>query len=291
MVHLLLICCVMLGDDAKPAAANANDRIAYEAAQKKVGQNPAAHVQLALWCEVHGMPVQREKHLKLAVALEPGNSLARGLMGLVAFKGAWAKPGQVEQETQNDRKFQAIFREYLDRRARTPQKADAQLRLAAWCVENGLKEEAMVHYHVVTRIDPSRDIAWIKLGNKKHKDRWNKPADLATQKLEADLQKHADVQWKSRLDKLRDGLESKVETRRLKAEHELNEITDPRAVPMIWKTFGAGGEKLQLVTVELLSHIDGPSASFFLAVLALEGKSPAVTGRAALAVARAIRGT
>ena len=125
MVHVLLICCVMLGDDAKPSANIANDRVAYEAAQKKAGQNPAAHVQLALWCEVHGMPVEREKHLKLAVAFEPGNSLARGLMGLVAFKGAWAKPDQVEQEPQNDPKFQAIFREYLDRRVRTPQKADA----------------------------------------------------------------------------------------------------------------------------------------------------------------------
>ena len=286
MVHILLICCVMLGDDAKPSATTANDRVAYEAAVKKAGQNPAEHVKLALWCEAHGMPTERAKHLKLAVALEPGNSLARGLMGLVAFKGAWAKPDQVEQETQNDSKFQAIFREYLDRRARTPQKADAQLRLAAWCLENGLKEEAMVHYHVVTRIDPSRDIAWIKLGYKKHKDRWNKPEDLAAQKLEADLQRRADTQWKSRLEKLREGLESKVETRRLKAERELNEITDLRAVPMIWKTFGAGGEKLQLITVELLSQIEGPSSSFFLAVLALEGRSPAVTGRAALALAR-----
>ena len=216
------------------------------------------------------MPVEREKHLKFAVAFEPGNSLARGLMGLVAFKGAWAKPDQVEQECENDQ-FQAIFREYLDRHARTPQKADLNFGSPPGVLENGLKEEAMVHYHVVTRIDPSRDIAWIKLGYKKHKDRWNKPEDLAAQKLEADLERHADTQWKTRLEKLREGLESKVETRRLKAERELNEITDPRAVPMIWKTFGAGGEKLQLITVELLSQIEGPSASFFLAVLGSRG--------------------
>ena len=144
----------------------------------------------------------------------------------------------------------------------------------------------MVHYHVVTRIDPSRDVAWIKLGYKKHKDRWSKPEDLAAQKLEVDLQKRADTQWKSRLEKLREGLESRVETRRLKAERELNEIADPRAVPMILKTFGTGGEKLQLITVGLLSQIEGPSASFFLAVLALHGRSPAVTERAALALAR-----
>ena len=165
----------------------------------------------------------------------------------MAFKGKWAKPEQVERQTQHDPKFQALFREYLDRRVRTPQKADAQLRLAAWCLENGLKEEAMVHYHVVTRIDPSRDVAWIKLGYKKHKDRWVKPDELAAQKVEIELQKHADTHWKSRLEKLRDGLESKVEARRLKAEQELYQITDPRAVTMVWKTFGTGGDEINFL--------------------------------------------
>ena len=112
---------------------------------------------------------------------------------------------------------------------RTPQKnVDAQLRLAAWCLENGLKDEAIAHYHVVTGLDPSRDIAWLRLGYKKHHNRWVKPDDLAAQKLEAEHQRHADTLWKSRLEKLRDALESSVATRRLKAEKELYQITDPR---------------------------------------------------------------
>ena len=169
---------------------------------------------------------------------------------------------------------------------RTPQKADAQLRLAAWCLEHGLKQEAMVHYHLVTRIDPSRDVAWIKLGYKKHKDRWQKPEDLAAQKQETELQKHADTMWKARLEKLREALDSKVETRRLKAEREVHEITDPRAVNMIWKTFGNGSEKSQLLAIELLSQIEGPTASFWLAVLALEKPSAVVRQRAAAALSR-----
>ena len=45
----------------------------------------------------------------------------------MAFQGKWAKPDQVKKEIGNDPKFQAIFREYLDRRVHTPQKnADAQ---------------------------------------------------------------------------------------------------------------------------------------------------------------------
>ena len=143
----------------------------------------------------------------------------------------------------------------------------------------------MAHYYVVTRLDPSRDIAWIRLGYKKHKDRWVKPDDLAAQKLEAERQKHADTQWKPRLEKLREA----------HGEHGRDAATEGRAgtlpgdrsprVPMIWKIFGNGSEKMQLVAVELLSQIEGPAASFWLAVLAIEKPSPEVRERAARALA------
>ncbi len=285
MVHAILLCCALFGDGGKPPEKSATDRVAYDAAKAKAGKSPAALVQLALWCEAHGLTAERMKHLSDAVALDPSNVLARSLLGLVSFQGKWSKPADVEQGTQNDPKFQAVLREYLDRRVRTPRKPDAQLHLAAWCLEHGLKEQAMAHYFGVTRLDPSRDIAWIKLGYKKHRNRWVKADDLAAAKLEGDRQKHADTQWKPRLEKLRDGLESKLETRRLKAEKELYQITDPRAVPMIWKVFGNGSEPMQLVAVEVLSQIEGPTASFFLAALALEKPSPEVRQRAARALA------
>jgi hypothetical protein len=285
MIHAVLLCCAILGDGGKPAETTAADRAAYEAARDKSAKNAAAHVQLALWCEAHGMTAERTKHLNLAASLEASNALARGLLGLVDFQGKWAKPEEVKQQIQNDPRLQAIFREYLDRRVHTPQKnTDAQLRLAAWCLENGLKDEAMAHYHAVTRLDPSRDIAWVRLGYKKHKDRWFKPEDLAAHKLEAERQKQADAHWKPRLEKLRAAMEATNDTRRLKAEHELYQITDPRAVPMIWKVFGNGSEKTQLVAVELLSQIDGPSASFCLLSLAIEKPSSEVRGQAARAL-------
>ena len=188
----------------------------------------------------------------------------------MTFQGKWTRPDQVEQQIQEDPKYQALFHEYLERRVKTPQKsAEAQLRLAAWCLEKGLKDEAMAHYRLVTRIDPSRDIAWIRLGYKKSKDRWSKPEVLAAQKAEIDHQKHADAQWKPKLEKLKQGMESPVETRRLKAEHELYQVNDPRAVPMIYKTFGHGSEEMQTVAIELLSQIEGPSASLEILDIAL----------------------
>jgi hypothetical protein len=284
MVHTILLCCALAIVGENPADSS-SDRVAYEAAAGKAGKNPAANVQLALWCEAHGMMAERIKHLTLAVSLDPANLLARGLLGQVAIDGKWATPDQVEQQNRNDAKSQAVFREYLDRRVRTPQnKADAQLRLAAWCLENGLKDEARAHYFVVARLDPSRDIAWVRLGFKKVHDRWMRPDDLAAQKLEADRQKRADREWKTRLEKLRDAVESTLETRRLKAEKELYQVTDPRAVPMIWKIFGNGSEKAQLVAVELFSQIEGPGASFCLLMLAIDKPSSEVRTRAARAI-------
>ncbi len=287
MVHAVLLCCAMLGDGGKPAQATAADHAAYETAAAKAGKNAAAHVKLALWCETHGLSAERTKHLSVASSLDPSNVLARGLLGLIAFQGKWAKLDQVEKEIRDDPKLQALVREYLDRRVRTaPKNVDAQLRLAAWCMENGLKDEAMAHYHIVTRLDPSRDVAWLRLGFKKHHDRWSKPDDLAAQKLEADRQKRADIQWKTRLEKLRDAMESTVESRRLKAERELYQITDPRAVPMIFKLFGNTGERMQLVAIELLSQIEGSTASFDMLAIALQTQSSAVRDRAGQALSR-----
>jgi hypothetical protein len=285
MVHAILLCVAVLSDGGKSAESTPATQAAYDAAWAKVGKNAAAHVQLALWCEAHGLTAERIKHLNEAIALDSLNVLARGLLGQVQFQGNWAKPDQAEQQIQRDPKFRAVFQEYLNRRIRTPQKnADAQLRLANWCLENGLKDQATAHYTVVTRLDPSRDVAWIRLGYKKFKDRWFKPDELEARKLEAECQKRADIQWKPRLERLRAALESESEARRLKAEKELYQITDPRAVPMIWRAFGNGTEKMQLLGLELLAQIEGPTASFLLALQAIEKPSPEVRARAARAL-------
>jgi tetratricopeptide (TPR) repeat protein len=253
------------------------DLAAYKNATAKVDKTADAHVRLALWCEAHGMTAERLKHLSLAVLYDPTNVLARGLMGLVAYHGKWGRPDVIGQQIQNDPAHQAIVKEYLDRRARAPDKADAQMKLAAWCDEKGLKEQALAHYSAVTRINPSRDSAWKHLGYKKQGDRWVKPDEAAAAKQEAARQKQADKHWKTKLERLRDGLESKDAARRTKAEQGVTEVTDPRAVPMIWAIFVRGGERLQIAAVQMLGQIDGPSASNALAAIAVF--SPAAEAR------------
>ena len=54
---------------------------------------------------------------------------------------------------------------------------------------------------------------------------------------------------------------------------------------MIWKVFGGGSPKQQIVSVELLAQIEGPAAAYCLLELALANPSPEVRKQASQAVA------
>ncbi len=88
-------------------------------------------------------------------------------MGLVAYKGKWERPDEVSRQAQDDPKRKALLKEYLQRRANTPETADGHWKLAMWCEQNGLKQQAIAHFHQVLKRDPSRDAAWKHLGFKK----------------------------------------------------------------------------------------------------------------------------
>ena len=83
--------------DERPALSPA-DLAAYQAADSKAGRDAGAHVRLSLWCEARGLTAERLKHLSLAVLYDPANALARGLMGLVAYRDKWERPDAVGQQ-------------------------------------------------------------------------------------------------------------------------------------------------------------------------------------------------
>jgi tetratricopeptide (TPR) repeat protein len=273
MVNTLVVCCALLGagpgESATKTLPGPADLAAYAAAKSKVGRDADAHVRLAVWCESHGLEAERMKHLAMAILYDPSHALARGLLGMVAYQGKWSRAEIAGKQIENDPAYQDAIREYLDRRARTPDKADSQLKLAAWCEQKGLKAQALTHYEEVIRLDPARDAAWRHLGYKKQGTRWIKPDLAAADKQEAERQKQADKYWKPILTKVRDDLQSKDQARRSRAEQELSQVSDPRAVPTIWALFIAGSERSQLAAIEMLGQIDGPAASSTLAALAI----------------------
>jgi tetratricopeptide (TPR) repeat protein len=287
MVHafVLTVGLRLLAGDAIQMAEKAR-RAEYQVASARAGKTADAQIQLALWCEAHGLSPERLKHLELAVLFDPKSALARGLLGLVSYHGKWASPEDAIRSEGDDPARQALTSEYLARRVKTANKADAQLRLAAWCDLNGLKDQAIAHYNEVIRLDPAHQAAWRHLGYKKAGSRWVKPDELAAEKRAAEQQKRADRIWKPKLERLRDFLLSKDSARRAKAREELAAVTDPAALPMIWTVFLRGNETVQLAAVQVLAQIEGASASNALAVLAVFNQSPAVRQRAAESLLR-----
>jgi hypothetical protein len=272
-------------DAAGAGAPEARD--SYEAALAQVGRDADAHVRLALWCEAHGLDAERLKHLSLAVLNAPGHPLARGLMGLVSYGGRWKRPEAVAAALAADPARKAALEQYEAKRGKLPAKADAHWKLALWCEENGLAAEAVAQLWETVRLDPAHEGARKRLGFTKQKDgRWLTAGQLAREKMESELQKQADRHWKPILEKSRGELAKKDPAARSRVLQELAQVTDPRAVPMVWAVFAIGDEANQRVAVQVLGQIADAPASRALAMLAVFSASAEVRRTAAETLAQ-----
>jgi hypothetical protein len=276
MFSALLICaaCVAIEPpaDAVARSKDSSKTLAdYKAAQAKAGCDADAHVRLALWCEAHGLGAERLKHLAVAVLKDPEHAAARGLLGLVAFGGRWQSPESVCEKLKADEARSATLAEYNARRARSVDSARAHWKMALWCEERGLKPEAMVHLSRVTQLAPGFEGAWKHLGYKKRLTRWATDLQVAAERAEAKAQKDADTLWTARLGPWRSAADDP--SKRSELTQALADITDPRAVTSIWRTFSRGTPNQQAVALQLLGQIDSPNASHALALLAVRTTS------------------
>jgi hypothetical protein len=253
----------------------------YDRLKAVAGRDAEAQVKLALWCEAHGLSAERLKHLTLAVLRDPANASARGLMGLVAYGGRWARPDDVSRKVAEDPARARVVRDYLERRAETAETADAQWKLALWCEQNGLKAESVAHLRAVVRRDPNHEAAWKRLGYRRQAGRWVLPEQAATEVLEAEAQKKANRRWKPLLEKWRSWLSDRSPARRDEALAALDSVTDPRAVPMVWAVFGNGDAARQTAAARVLGRLEGQAASRALATLAVFGRDAEVRRAAA----------
>jgi hypothetical protein len=174
----------------------------------------------------------------------------------------------------------ANFQEYQQASARARRDPDAQVRLALWCEDNGLKEQATAHLSQVLKRDPRRDAAWKHLGFKKAGARWIKPETLAPEKAEIEAQSRASKVWKPRLEKWRDALVGRDKGKKAEAEQSLLQFTDPRAIPAVMAVFGRGKGAQERIALEILGQIDSPGASRALATMAVFSGSDAGRGHA-----------
>ena len=296
MAFLALVCTAVIGlslDDATPLPSSIAQE--YATAKAKAGSDPKALVHLALWCEANGLDAERGKNLAAAVAADPVNRAARGLLGLVAHEGSWLTPDGVSDHVKKDADLSEKLAEYNRRRQELRERiepkgrqkrwsradaARAHVQLGMWCEKVGLKAEATAHFTSAVVLDPHNDATWKHLGCVRHNGRWMSPEQIASDREKADAQRRADLAWEPQLRKYRSALEDKSEARRDEARTHLAKVTDPLAVPSIRKVYFGNKASDQTVAVQLLGQIDSPGSSRALAELAVLSASDAVRSAA-----------
>ncbi len=115
-VTLLALVIVTLAPDGG-SGPKAADQKKYEAIRIKAGNDPAALVKLALWCEAHGLLKERGKHLMEAIGIEPACAAARGLLGLISYRGKWLSPEELRASRHSDLELAKKLEAYHARRA------------------------------------------------------------------------------------------------------------------------------------------------------------------------------
>lgn len=282
--RLILLGVALLASSPPEGRPQDGDLAAYRAAASEAGDDPEAHVRLALWCEARGLPDERREQLEAALRIDPDHPKARGLLGQVEDGGRWERPEQVAERALADSELAARLAKYNARRARTPMTQEAQWRLALWCRQQGLEPEALAHLTAVTHLSPPsrrrgldalvrgqprdlRGAAMEKLGYRRHHGRWMTDEQIRAEREEAQAQERADRRWRKLLEGWKDDL--RRDGRRERAEAELAGVDDPRAVPSIWKVLATGGSADQARAAQVLGQIDAPAASRALARLAV----------------------
>ncbi len=171
-------------------------------------------------------------------------------LGLASAGGAAAQavgePSAARATGADARAKASVRSEYEARCAEMPDTAYSHHELGLWCQQNRLGTEAVIQSRLQAEV----------------------------QKKEARTQKKWIREWEPRLRRWKSWLGTKGYRER--AETALAGLTDPRAVPAIWKVFASGKAPDQRRAVLLLGQIQCAAASRGLALLAVSSESAEV---------------
>jgi hypothetical protein len=277
---LLMATALAVPTDVPPAEMDA-----YRAALARAGSSADTHVRLANWCEARGLDAERAARLADALRISPNHRLAHALLGEVQVRvgSAWVRAADLPGRPADPRLAPAR-EEYERRRAQLDGTATGHLALAAWCAAHGLAAEAHTHALVALRIDPANPEAHKRLHHKFTEGRWVDPAAAARARNEQSEAKTAYRGYLARLVQVAHDLG--IPDRRAKATVWIDALRDPLAAPAVWDEFVAKGARSHRLATQLLTQLDGRSASLRLALLATMNTDAAVRATATDALLR-----
>jgi hypothetical protein len=176
-------------------------------------------------------------------------------------------------------KRQSPLDEYVVKRGKAAETAQAQYELGAWCEQNKLTDLARLHYEKALAIDKSFEPAHRKLGHVyhggywltrdelsavqglvKYKGRWVPKEEKAKRELEAEATA-TQTAWLRRIKVLRQAFVNGPADRRREAETQFMAIRDPDAVGPLVRVLGADLAPQRTLLAHVLSLIAGPAST------------------------------
>jgi Pretoxin HINT domain len=196
----------------------------------------AGLVRQALAAEAQGNTDEREEYLRQARAADSDYAPAHWQAGEVKIGDEWLPADTAAAQNAWSGKF-VQYRQMRDQAAPT---AEAQMKLAHWCEEAGLKDQERQHLTAALRLRPSKNHqrdATSKLGLVRYRKTLMPAATAEALKAQTKEAEVALAQWKPLLTRLRGDLESRDKNRQAAAAEHLKSIETVAAIPALETVF------------------------------------------------------
>ncbi len=223
---------------------------------------PAGLVNAALRSEFKGPSVARKSLLDEALKLDPDFAPARWQLGFVRLNDQWLTQDEAAARAKNDPALAA----YRKLREQLIDTADNHREMAVWCRRNKLSSEERVHWAKVLEFEPNDAEALAALGLQLYDGRLLTHQQIEQAKKNAGEQLRATRHWQPKIVKWRAALEHGTPTELDNALRDLNDLSDPRALPALEAVFSVNGNspksvELNRILIETVGRFPQPEAT------------------------------
>ena len=266
-----------------PLAVRAVERGATKPAAVSAHSPAEALVKKALQAEAAGDQKAHAEYLAQAVAADPDYAPAHWQLGEVLIDGQWRAVDSAAAISS----MSAKFREYQQRRSRVRPQAEDLIKLANWCEQAGLAEQAKLHRQAALQLPTTRaqrHELTDKLGLVRFHKQWMTAAAADTiKKHDKELEKTM-REWKPVLTRLRGDLESRDTARQAAAAQQLLEIRNIAVIPVIETVFSHAPAASGRAAIAGIAAIPEVKASESLVRFAVQAENEQVRQAAAEAL-------
>lgn len=235
--------------------------------------SPAELVRDALETELAGPSPRRAELLAEAVDREPSFAPARWLSGQLKWGDRWLSVDDVPAHWGDDpRRVEYRRRRLLEDRA-----APNHRHLARWCAEQGLTEEAHLHWAKILQLGEDKE-AHTALGLTAHEGQLLTREQYAQQQQQRKTRWLANTAWTATVRGWRDDLLRGSRAEAAAARDALGRLSDPAAIRPLAGAFLdlRKPNLLARLFVETVGRIDGPLATRALLSVANWHASPGI---------------